>query len=216
MQAVNEPGRATPLSATETRPDRATRDHPPSLEVRSYHTPRPASNAITLAFAGQVAASDLAKPAATQMTLDLVLDAVVGDLAQAPVKRGAVGQTTRGCLLSNDHENPPCGQHTVKRWSQGSAITRFGRAVRLGVPRLVVAAAHELPKPVLLRDALQVVLVLASAGAEEFPAASARFGAWMMSERRLGLVEAQLLFSALAALACADRAAGGEAAPCPA
>ena len=48
------------------------------------------------------------------MTLDLVLDAVVGDLAQAPVKRGAVGQTTRGCLLSNDHENPPSGQHTVK------------------------------------------------------------------------------------------------------
>ena len=41
--------------------------------------------------AGQVAARDLAKPAATQMTLDLVLDAVVGDLAQAPVKRGAVG-----------------------------------------------------------------------------------------------------------------------------
>ena len=32
MQAVNEPGRATPLSATETRPDRATRDHPPITE----------------------------------------------------------------------------------------------------------------------------------------------------------------------------------------
>jgi hypothetical protein len=52
----------------------------------------------------------------------------------------------------------------------------------------VLAAAHELPKPVLLRDALRVVLVLASAGAEEFPGASARFGARMVSERRLGLV----------------------------
>ena len=65
------------------------------------------------------------------------------------------------------------------------------------------------PKPVLLRDALRVVLVLASAGAEEFAAASARFGARMVSERRLGLVEAQLMFSALAAVACADRAAVG-------
>ena len=72
MQAVNEPGRATPLSATETRPDRATHDHPPSPEVRCYHTPELASNAITLACAGQVAARDLAKPAATQMTLDPV------------------------------------------------------------------------------------------------------------------------------------------------
>ena len=100
------------------------------------------------------------------MTLDLVLDAVVGDLAQPPVKRGAVGQTTRGCLLSNDHENPPSGQHTVKPWSQGSAITPLLTGPsRLGVPRLVLAAAHELPKPVLLRDTLRVVLVLASAGA---------------------------------------------------
>ena len=58
-------------------------------------------------LASQVAARDLAKPPATQMTLDLVLYAVVGDLAQAPVKRGAVGQTTRGCLLSNDQEIRP-------------------------------------------------------------------------------------------------------------
>ena len=102
-------------------------------------------------------------------------------------------------------------EHMFAVTAQGSAITRFDRAVRLGVPQLVIAAAHELPKPVLLRDALRVVLVLAGAGAEEFPAAAARFGARMVSERRLGLVEAQLTFASLAALAGIDRAAGGEA-----
>ena len=76
-------------------------------------------------------------------------------------------------------------EHMFAVTAQGSAITRFDRAVRLGVPQLVIAAAHELPKPVLLRDALRVVLVLAGAGAEEFPAAAARFGARMVSERRL-------------------------------
>ena len=95
--------------------------------------------------------------------------------------------------------------------SQGSAITRFDRAVRLGVPQLVLAAAHELPKPVLLRDALRVVLVLAAAGAEEFPLAAARFGARMVSERRMALVEAQLMLASLSALASGHRAAGGEA-----
>ena len=73
-------------------------------------------------LAGEVAARDLGKPAGTQMTLDLVLDAVVGDLAQAPVKRGAVGQMTRGCLLSNDHEYPPSGHHMVKPGKRGQRI----------------------------------------------------------------------------------------------
>ena len=41
--------------------------------------------------------------------------------------------------------------------SDGSALTRFERAVKIGNPNIVLAAAHELPKPMLLRDALRVV-----------------------------------------------------------
>ncbi len=48
---------------------------------------------------------------------------------------------------------------------------RFERAVRIGNPSLVVAATHELPKPVQLRDALRVVLVLAVGAPEQFPMA---------------------------------------------
>jgi hypothetical protein len=46
---------------------------------------------------------------------------------------------------------------------------RFERAVRTGNPHLVIAAAHELPRPVLLRDALRVLLVLAVADADRYP-----------------------------------------------
>jgi hypothetical protein len=43
---------------------------------------------------------------------------------------------------------------------------RFERAVRTGNPNLVIAAAHELPRPVVLRDALRVLLVVAVADAD--------------------------------------------------
>ena len=69
--------------------------------------------------------------------------------------------------------------------SQGSAITRFERAVNTGNPNIVLAAAHELPKPILLRDALRVVLVLATNAPDRFPTVAARFGARLVSERRL-------------------------------
>ena len=90
-------------------------------------------------------------------------------------------------------------------------MMRFERAVRVGNPNLVLAAAHELPKPVRLRDALRIVLVLAAAAPDQFPAAAARFGARLVSERRLPLEEAQLVFAALGTLAGVERAAGGEA-----
>ena len=90
-------------------------------------------------------------------------------------------------------------------------MMRFERAVRVGNPNLVLAAAHELPKPVRLRDALRIVLVLATAAPDRFPAAAARFGARLVSERRLPLEEAQLVFAALGTLAGVERAAGGEA-----
>ena len=81
------------------------------------------------------------------MTLDLVLGAVVGDLAQPPVKRGAVGQTTRGCLLSNDQENPPSGQHTVKpcRCGQRSPDRNARGAQRVRVRRGGVSPTRRTP-----------------------------------------------------------------------
>jgi hypothetical protein len=76
----------------------------------------------------------------------------------------------------------------------------------------VVAAAHELPKPVLLlRDALRVVLVLAVAAPERYASAAARFGARLVNERRLSVAEAQLVFASLQTLAGPEPLAGGEA-----
>lgn len=95
--------------------------------------------------------------------------------------------------------------------SQGSAITRFDRAVQTGNPNLVVAAAHELPQPVRLRDALRVVLVLAASAPDRYPPAAARFGARLVNDRRLSVAEAQLTFAALQTLAGPDPLAGGEA-----
>lgn len=44
----------------------------------------------------------------------------------------------------------------------------------------------------LLRDALRVVLVLATSAPERFPAAAVRFGARPVSERRLSVAEARV------------------------
>ena len=70
-------------------------------------------------------------------------------------------------------------------------MMRFERAIRIGNPNLVIAAAHELPSPVLLRDALRVLLVLAGADPARYQRAAARFGARLVAERRLSVVEAQ-------------------------
>jgi hypothetical protein len=88
---------------------------------------------------------------------------------------------------------------------------RFDRAVRTGNPNVVIAAAHELPRPVLLRDALRVLLVLAAADQGRYPPAAARFGARLVAERKLSVAEAQLVFAALQTLAGSDPLAGGEA-----
>lgn len=70
---------------------------------------------------------------------------------------------------------------------------------------------HELPKPVQLRDALRILLVLLDGEPERFPAAAARFGARLVSERRLSIIEGQLVFAALATLASPDPLPGGKA-----
>jgi hypothetical protein len=88
---------------------------------------------------------------------------------------------------------------------------RFERAVRTGNPNLVIAAAHELPRPILLRDALRVLLVLAAADPVRYPAAAARFGARLVTERKLSVAKAQLTFAALQTLSGSDPLAGGEA-----
>src|SRR5450755_2149723 len=95
--------------------------------------------------------------------------------------------------------------------SQGSAIVCFEPAVRTGNPNLVIAAAHELPRPVLLRDALRVPLVLVAADRDRFLPAAARFAARLVNERRLSVAEAQLVFAALQTLASSEPLAGGEA-----
>ncbi len=95
--------------------------------------------------------------------------------------------------------------------SQGSAVTRFERALAIGKPSIVLAAAHELPQPVQLRDALRILLVLAGGDPERFPTAAARFGARLVKEHRLSVTEAQLAFAALATLVTPEPVAGAEA-----
>ena len=80
--------------------------------------------------------------------------------------------------------------------SQGSALLRFERAIRTANPNLVIAAAHELPRPVQLRDALRVLLVLATADHSRYAPAAARFGARLIAERKLSVTDAQLAFAA--------------------
>jgi len=92
----------------------------------------------------------------------------------------------------------------------GSPVARFERAIRIGRPSIVLAAANELPRPIQLRDAVRILLVLAAREPERFPAAAARFGSRLVSERRLDITEAQLAFAALATLGTPDPAAGAE------
>ena len=95
--------------------------------------------------------------------------------------------------------------------SQGSAIVRFERALAIGTPSIVLAAAHELPQPVQLRDALRILLVLAGGEPERFPTAAAPFGARLIKERQLSVADAQLAFAALATLVTPEPVPGAEA-----
>ena len=88
---------------------------------------------------------------------------------------------------------------------------RFERALAIGKPSIVLAAAHELPQPVQLRDVLRILLVLAGGDPERFPTAAARFGARLVKEHRLSVTEAQLAFAALATLVTPEPVAGAEA-----
>jgi hypothetical protein len=83
---------------------------------------------------------------------------------------------------------------------KGGSYQRFRRALELGNPTLVRAAAAELPQ-IGLEDALGICLLLLEAEPHRFPAAAARWHARLSMERRLALEEADLAMGALRALA---------------
>jgi hypothetical protein len=84
--------------------------------------------------------------------------------------------------------------------SQGSALTRFRRALKSGNPLLVETAARELTR-MDLYDALGVSLVFLAAGdIERYRRAAVRWHARYSVEHRPAADEAQLVLSALLAL----------------
>ena len=82
---------------------------------------------------------------------------------------------------------------------KGGSYQRFRRAIEIGNPTLIRAAAAELPR-VGLEDALAICLVLLDAEPQKFPAAAARWHARLCMERRLAIEEADLALGALRAL----------------
>ncbi len=82
---------------------------------------------------------------------------------------------------------------------KGGSYQRFLRALDVGNPTLVRAAAAELPQ-VGLEDALGICLVLLDGEPATYPAAAARWHARLCLERHLGLDEAALATAALSGL----------------
>jgi hypothetical protein len=89
-------------------------------------------------------------------------------------------------------------------------MARFDRAVAIGRSSMVIAAAHELPKPLRLEHAIRVLLVVVVSDPARFGAVAARFGLRLVQECCLGLADAQLAFAALGTLGTADPVAGAE------
>ena len=83
---------------------------------------------------------------------------------------------------------------------KGGSYQRFLRALDVGNPTLVRAAAAELPQ-IGLEDALGICLVLLDGEPHRFSVAAARWHARLCLERRLTLDEAALAGAALTALA---------------
>lgn len=99
--------------------------------------------------------------------------------------------------------------------SQGHAYTRFRRALEQArSPTLIRAAAAELPGPVPLDDALELCLTFLELEPQTFDAAASRWAARLILERRLGIADAQLAISAIAALGRGEPRAGAEALIC--
>src|SRR6202042_2069056 len=89
----------------------------------------------------------------------------------------------------------------VRMTAQGSAVTRLQRAIANPNTSAmqIRAIARELPT-VGLEDALAIVLALLEREPGSFSRTGARWGARLVLERRLDLVDAQLVFASLATL----------------
>jgi hypothetical protein len=94
--------------------------------------------------------------------------------------------------------------------SQGSAYSRFKRALAIGNPLLIRSAAAELPR-IELADALAICLALADADDDAFGRAAARFTArWSLELDAVSLEETQALGAALQALRTPETAPMGH------
>ena len=84
----------------------------------------------------------------------------------------------------------PVMRTSVRMTSQGSAYSRFQRALTTGNLQLIEAAAAELPK-VSLEDALAILIVLAQRGDPRFERAAARWVGRLLTETPTGLSDAR-------------------------
>lgn len=99
--------------------------------------------------------------------------------------------------------------------SQGHAYSRFRVAIDNPKSILIIRAAiAELPGPVPLADAIGVCLAFLELEPATFDPAAARWVGRLILERRLGIADAQLALSAIAALSKGERRAGAEALIC--
>jgi hypothetical protein len=88
--------------------------------------------------------------------------------------------------------------------SQGSAYSRFQRALSTGNLQLIKAAAAELPK-VSLEDALAILIVLAQRGDHRFERAAARWVGRLLTETPADLSDARFAIALVERLpACRD------------
>ncbi|MEZ5099062.1 MAG: hypothetical protein R3C15_04540 [Thermoleophilia bacterium] len=95
--------------------------------------------------------------------------------------------------------------------TKGTSYGRFLRALSSGNPTLALAAASELPQ-LDLADALALCLVLRRGDAARYSRAAVRWHARFCAEvRGLGVVESQLVLSALAALGGPDAGSAAHA-----
>ena len=92
--------------------------------------------------------------------------------------------------------------------SQGSAYSRFQRALSTGNLQLIEAAAAELPR-VSLEDALAILIVLAQREDPQFERASARWVGRLLSETPAGLSDARFALALVERLpSCRDALSG--------
>lgn len=125
------------------------------------------------------------------------------DLLLRPLRVASRASDTVAC--------PPAPwEHVFVMTSQGSAGTRFRRALAAGDPLIARAALAELPR-IHVADALAVTLLHRDREPERFAAMAVRLHALLCREARLSMEEAQLALAALGSLAGAAAESGAQA-----